>query len=374
MRAVDPGFRPDHVLVAGYQLPLKQYSTDASADAFNHAVVERLASKPGIAAVGITNFLPASGLYHGAAYTIEGVPADSWKLQFSMFSMTYGDYFRALGIPLLDGRYFSLDDRSNAPLVVIVNQSMAKHCWPGQRAIGKRMHVGNPHKGLPWATVVGIVADTTVGSRDEAGGHQWYFPAQQPAILYGSASTGKLTSPADGYITLRSALPPEQMTQTLRSTIAEIDPLLALQQVQPMNDVISNVEAPRRFNTDLITAFAMGALLLAITGIYAVVAFSVSLRTPEIAIRMALGAQRIGIARMILVSAAKLSLLGCGVGLLGSLAVSRLVKSFLFNVSATDPLVYVAAALTMMLLALLASALPATRAASVDPIDALRSI
>jgi putative ABC transport system permease protein len=374
MRAVDPGFRPDHVLVAGYQLPLKQYSTDASADAFNHAVVERLASKPGIAAVGITNFLPASGLYHGAAYTIEGVPADSWKLQFSMFSMTYGDYFRALGIPLLDGRYFSLDDRSNAPLVVIVNQSMAKHCWPGQRAIGKRMHVGNPHKGLPWATVVGIVADTTVGSRDEAGGDQWYFPAQQPAILYGSASTGKLTSPADGYITLRSALPPEQMTQTLRSTIAEIDPLLALQQVQPMNDVISNVEAPRRFNTDLITAFAMGALLLAITGIYAVVAFSVSLRTPEIAIRMALGAQRIGIARMILVSAAKLSLLGCGVGLLGSLAVSRLVKSFLFNVSATDPLVYVAAALTMMLLALLASALPATRAASVDPIDALRSI
>jgi putative ABC transport system permease protein len=131
MRAVDPGFRPDHVLVAGYQLPLNQYPTDASADAFNHAVVDRLATKPGIVAVGITNFLPASGLYHGAAYTIEGVPADSWKLQFSMFSMAYGDYFRAMGIPLLDGRYFTPDDRSNASLVVIVNQSMAKHCWPG---------------------------------------------------------------------------------------------------------------------------------------------------------------------------------------------------------------------------------------------------
>ena len=159
------------------------------------------------------------------------------------------------------------------------------------------------------------------------------------------------------------------MTQTLRSTVAEIDPLLALQQVQPMNDVISNVEAPRRFNTGLITAFALGALLLAITGIYAVVAFSVSLRTQEIAIRMALGAQRIGIARLVLISGAKLALLGCGLGVLGSLAISRLVSSFLFNVSATDPLIYIAAALTMMLMALLASALPATRAASADPIE-----
>jgi putative ABC transport system permease protein len=374
MRAVDPGFRPDHVLVAGYQLPLRQYSTDASADAFNHAIVERLASKPGIIAVGITNFLPASGLYRGAAYTIEGMPTESWKVQFSMFASTYGDYFHAMGIPLLDGRYFTEDDRADEPLVVIVNQSMARHCWPDQRPIGKRMHVGNPHKGLPWATVVGVVADTKIGSRDEPSADQWYFPVQQPAILYGSASTGKLPGPADGYIALRSALPPEQMTQTLRSTVAEIDPLLALQQVQTMNDVISNVEAPRRFNTSLITAFAIGALLLAITGIYAVVAFSVSLRTQEIAIRMALGAQRVGIARLVLISAAKLALVGCSLGLLGSLAISRLVKSFLFSVSATDPLVYIAAALTMMLIALLASALPATRAASVDPIDALRSI
>jgi predicted permease len=374
MRAVDPGFRPDHVLVAGYQLPLNQYPTNASADAFNRDVVDRLSSKPGIVAVGITNFLPASGLYHGAAYTIEGQPTESWKLKFSMFATTYGDYFRAMGIPLLDGRYFTEDDRSDEPLVVIVNQSMAKHSWPSERAIGKRMHVGNPHKGLPWATVVGVVADTTVGSRDEPSNDQWYFPAQQPAILYGSASAGKVSGPAGGYIALRSALPPEQMTQTLRSTVAEIDPLLALQQVQPMNDVISNVEAPRRFNTDLVTAFATGALLLAITGIYAVVAFSVSLRTQEIAIRMALGAQRSAIARLVLISGAKLAALGCGLGVLGSLAVSRLVRSFLFEVSATDPLIYTTGVLIMMLMALLASALPATRAASADPMDALRSI
>jgi predicted permease len=374
MRAVDPGFRPDHVLIAEYRLPINQYSTDTSVDVFNHAVIDRLGSKPGMVAVGITDQLPASGSVREATYTVEGMPADSWKLQFSMLSTTYGDYFQAMGIPLLEGRYFTMQDRSNAPLVAIVSQSMARLSWPGQQAIGKRLHVGNPKKGLPWATVVGVVADARFGARDEPGMAQWYVPAQQPAILFGPQTSGTIIDAVGGCITLRSSLPPEQMIRTLRSTIAGIDPLLALQQVQPMNDVVSSAEAPRRFNTDLITAFALGALLLAITGIYAVVAFSVSLRTQEIAIRMALGAQRAGIARLVLISGAKMALLGCILGVLGSLAASRLVSSFLFEVSATDPLIYLAGVLIMMLMALLASALPATRAASANPIGALRSI
>ena len=200
------------------------------------------------------------------------------------------------------------------------------------------------------------------------------MPAEQPATLYGSDFSGKITEPAGGFITVRSALPPEQMTKTLRAAVAEIDPMLALQQVQPMSAVVSNVEAPRRFNTDLISAFAAGALLLAVTGIYAVVAFSVSLRTQEIAVRMALGSQRAGIARLVLRSSAKLALLGCGIGVLGSVAVSRLVSSFLFEVSATDPLIYAAGVGIMMMLALLASAVPARRAAAADPMDALRAI
>ena len=211
MRAVDPGFRSDHVLVAEYQLPLQQYPTHASADSFNQSVVDRLSSQPGIIAVGITNFLPATDFVARSGYTIEGVPEANWKLQFAAFANPYGEFFRALDIPLLDGRYFTLDDRSDAPLVVIVNESMAKHSWPGQRAVGKRMHGGNPKKGLPWATVVGVVADTKLGSPDEPSGDQWYSPAQQPATLYGSASASMLTSPAGGYITLRSSLPPEQM-------------------------------------------------------------------------------------------------------------------------------------------------------------------
>ena len=374
MQAVDPGFRPDQILVAGYQLPLNQYSTSASAETFSREVVARLSSKPGILAVGMINAAPATGRYPMTAYTIEGKSTDGWKPEFAVFSVIFGDYFRVMGVRLLEGRYFNGDDRSDSQPVVIVNESMAKHCWPGQYAVGKRMHVGGPPRKSPWATVVGVVADTKMGSRDEPSRDQWYTPMEQADILYLSDNTGKLAGPAGAYITVRSALPPKQLVHTLQSTVAEIDPLLALEQVQPMTEAIANTEAPRRFNTGLISAFALGALLLALTGIYAVVAFSTSLRTHEIAIRMALGAQRTGIARLVLISAARLALLGCGLGVLGSLAVSRLVRSFLFEVSPTDPLIYIAGILTMMLMALLASALPAVGAASADPIDALRSI
>ena len=374
MRAVDPGFRPDHVLVAGYTLPLNHYPTETSVANFRRNVIDRLSAKPGVVAAGITDQLPASGGGRAAGFTVEGIPISRWKLQFAPLTDVDGDYFRAMSIPLLEGRYFTNNDNTSAPLVAIVAQTMAKHFWPGQSALGKRLHVGNPKRTYPWATIVGVVADTKVGARDEPNSDQWYIPSQQPAILNGPEDTDTLTTPAYGFIALRSALPPEQMTQTLRSAVTEIDPLLALQQVQPMNDVISNVEAPRRFNTTLITAFAAGALLLSITGIYAVVAFSVSLRTQEIAIRMALGAQRISIARLVLISGAKTALIGCCLGVVGSLAVSRMIRSFLFGVSATDPMVYVAAVVIMMLIALLASALPARRAASGDPIDALRVI
>jgi putative ABC transport system permease protein len=159
----------------------------------------------------------------------------------------------------------------------------------------------------------------------------------------------------------------------MRSTITEIDPLLALREVRPVTEAVSAIEAPRHFNTDLITAFALGALLLAITGIYGVMAFSVAQRTQEIAIRMTLGAQRAAIAKLVLASAAKLALFGCGLGVLGSLAVSRLLSSFLFGVSPTDPLVYTVCVSIMMTTALLASTLPAARGASADPMDALHS-
>jgi predicted permease len=373
MQEVDPGFRADHALVAGYQLPLQQYSTAASVATFNRAVVDQLSNQPGVTAVAISSAVAVSSGFPLSAYTIEGVSAENWKLKFAAFTSVYGDYFTAMGIPLLEGRSFTVHDDSDAPLVVVVNQSMARDCWPGQSALGKRMHVGNPRKDLPWATVVGVVADTKM-PRDEPSADQWYTPEDQPATLYGSGAPRNLSEPPGGYITMRSTIDPEHMIRTLRSTIAKIDPQLALQEVRPLTEAISQVEAPRHFNTDLITAFAGGALLLAVTGIYAVMAFSVSQRTQEIAIRMALGAERASIAKLVLLSGAKLALLGCGLGVLGSLAVSRVVSSFLFGVSPTDALVYSGAVLMMMLMALLASAIPAMRASSADPVEALHSI
>ncbi len=373
MRSIDPGFEPEHVLVAGYQLPINRYSTFASVELFHRAVVQQLEGKPQITAAGLTNSLPASGFSGQATYTIEGQPVATWKLSFANFGTVSGDYFQAIGNPLLAGRYFTRNDRSNTPLVVIVNASMAKHCWPGQSAIGKRLHAGNPRKGYPWATVVGIVADTSLGARDEPDADQWYTPDEQPATLFGNNAGEALLQPAGGYLVLRSPLPPAQVIGRLRSTVAALDPSLVLRDVKPMGEVMANVEAPRKFNTDLITTFAGGALLLAITGIYAVVAFSVSQRTQEIAIRMAVGEQRASIARLVLLSGGKLALFGCGLGILGSLAVSRVVKAFLFDVSPTDPLIYAASVALMFLVALVASSRPALRAASVDLTSALRT-
>lgn len=374
MLAVDPGFHPDRVLVARFQLPIDQYKTYVSADNFNREVVRRLSGKPAVAAVGIGSLVPGSGFFGQAAYTIDGQPTEGWKVQFATFGTVYGDYFNSLGIALMEGRTFTPEDRADASLVAIVNRSMAQHYWPGQSAVGKRMHVGNPHKGLPWVTIVGVVANTKDGAPDQPDEDQWYVPLEQPAILDGTRPLENLVNPAGGFITVRSTLPPEQLTKLMRQSVAEIDPLLPLEQVQTLAQALTAVEAPRRFNTDLITGFATGALILAITGIYAVVAFSISIRTQEIAIRMALGAQRNSIARLVLLAGTRLAIFGCTFGLLGSIAVSRLVTSFLFEVSATDPLIYTVSVVIMIAVALLASALPAIRAASADPAAALRLI
>jgi putative ABC transport system permease protein len=372
MLAVDPGFRPDHVLIAGYQLPAQQYATESPIATFNREVVGRLAAQPTTVAAGLVNTLPDTGGGGRAGFTIEGAPIGGWKLRFAPFIEVYGDYFHALGIPLIAGRYFTSRDRSDAPLVCIVDESMAKKEWPGQSPIGKRLHIGNPKRTLPWATVVGVVPDVRIDAPDQPGGEQWYFPLEQPAIIEGSGVTGMLNL-SSSWIALRSTLPPEQMIHTLRSVVAGIDPHLALDPVQPMADAISAVEVPRRFNTGLITSFALAALLLAGMGIYAVIAFSVSQRTQEIAVRIALGAQRGNIARLVLGSGAKIAAAGCILGIVGSLAVSRLVGAFLFGVSATNPIVYGASVVLMLALSLVSSALPALRAAAADPAQALRS-
>ena len=225
----------------------------------------------------------------------------------------------------------------------------------------------------PWLTVVGEIADVKLSSPDADTKEQFYQPVDQA-----EASIGSLASPADlngngGYIVFRGTLPAEKIENVLRATVRSIDQQLALTQVQTMEQAISDSEAPRRFNTAVISGFAAAAVLLAVLGIYSVIAFSVASRVQEMAIRMALGSQRAGIMRLILISGARLAGVGCIIGLLGAIAASGLLRSFLYGVSPFDPLVLALAAIAVLLLALTASAIPAQRAAAVEPMQALRS-
>lgn len=373
MREVDLGFQPDHTLVASYGLPLKQYATQPSVNEFNDELLRRLQSLPGVKSAGLTSFLPASGNNSSSAFVAEGyVPSKPGELDLATMVVVQGDYFSTMGIPLLHGRYFTPADRVGSQLVVVVNHKLAQQSWPGQDPIGKRLRIGIEKLQTPWATVVGEVADVKESSPDIPAKQQLYITVHQMETFLGAlANPGDLNGNG-GYIALRTAMPPERMEKALTATVRSIDPQLPLTQMQTMEHAISESEAPRRFNTVLISSFAGVALLLAVLGIYSVIAFTVALRVQEMAIRMALGSQRSGIVGLVLNSGAKLALIGCAIGLACAAACSHLLRSFLFGVSAFDPLVLTLAAFCVMLLAIGASLLPAQRAARIDPMQALR--
>ncbi|MGD0732933.1 MAG: ABC transporter permease [Terracidiphilus sp.] len=369
---VDLGFRPDHVSTAFYALPQQQYSTQARVDAFNNKLLAKLRQLPGAEAAGLSSTIPTTG--DGIeSFTVEGYvdprgPDQTVAFHFSVI----GDYFKAIGDPLIRGRYFEDSDDANSQLVVIVNREFAEHYWPGQDPIGKQVHQGTSQSGHPWMTVVGEVADAKLFTPDGKSVEQFYKPvAQLERDLGPLASTADLNGNGN-YIVLRSALPPEQMEDALRATVRSIDVQLPLTQMQTMEQVVSESEAPRRFNTVIISSFALAAVLLAMLGIYSVIAFSVASRVQEMAIRMALGSQRSEIMRLVLNSGLKLAAVGCVLGLGAAAAASRILRTFLFHVSPFDPMVMMLAAVAVFALAIVASIFPARRAASVDPVQALR--
>ena len=374
MRAVNLGFRPDHILTASYSLPQKQYATQAAVDEFNDELIRRVRQLPGVKSVGLTSYLPASSGIGYSNMVAEGyVPPEGASMNLAALAMVKGDYLQAMGIPLLGGRFFTQADTANTQLVAIVNHKLAEHCWPGSDPIGKRLRLGPTESPTLWMTIVGEVADVKQGSPDAPAREQYYQPVEQfePSI-------GPLASPTDlngdgGYVAIRTVMPAEQMANVLRATIHSIDPQLPLAQLQSMEHAISNSEAPRRFNVTLISAFAIVSVLLAALGIYSLIAFSAALRVQEMAIRIALGSQRSGILGLVFMSAARLAIAGCAIGLLGAATASHLLRSFLFDVSPFDPLVLALAAVFVLMLALAASVLPALRVASINPMKALRA-
>jgi len=374
LRAVDLGFRSDHLLTAAYSLPKEQYSTQAAVDAFNSALLSKAQQLPGVQTVGITDTLPAAGQINNDGFVPEGyVPPKGTNLISAWPGEVIGDYFRAAGIPILRGRNFSETDTASSPLVVIVNRKLAEHYWPGQDPIGKRIHIGLPETPLPWMTVVGEIGDIKQNSADTETSDQFYQPSSQVKASVGMFARPNMINGTAGYIVLRSSLPPEQLADSLRGVVRSIDPQLPLTYVESMDRVVSEVQAPRRFNTALISCFAGAAVLLSLLGIYSVIAFSAALRTHEMAIRLALGSQRASVMRLVLISGAWLGLVGCGIGALGAVFATRLLRSMLFEVDPVDPTVIVLAAVSIFLLALAASVIPARRAASIEPMQALRS-
>jgi putative ABC transport system permease protein len=374
MRQVDLGYQPDHTLVASYNLPQKQYANQTAVDAFNLELRHRLQALPGVKSIGLTSFMPGTDNTINSGFVPEGYvqPKDK-TFDLATIVLVEGDYFRAMGIPLVQGRLLNEDDKKGAQSVVVVNQQLASQSWPGQNPIGKRLRIGGPTMQTPWAIVVGEVANVQEGSPDKPMKQQFYGPVAQRGDMEGTLADPNEVNGNAVYLALRTSMPPEQMENALRATVRGIDPQLPLYQVQTMEHAISDTEAPRRFNTAIISAFAFIAVLLAVLGIYSIIAFSVALRAQEMAIRMALGSQRSGIVGIVMLSGAKLAIIGCVIGLAGAMAASHLLSSFLFGVSAVDPLVLTLSAVALLLLALAASLLPARRAASVDLTQALRA-
>ena len=373
MRAVDLGFSPQHVTTANYSLPQQQYSKQPQIDTFNRELMQKLTQLPGVQSVGLTSMLPSQGANNNQTFVVDGfVPKPGASLNLATVSQVDGNFFPAMGIRLLRGRFFTAADHAGTQLVVIVNQEFAEHFWPNQDPTGKRIRIGTQQMPTPWLTVVGEVSNTQLLSPDNPATEQYYISVDQAEEVVGPLGQPTDLNGNGGYIVLRSALPPEQMENALRNTVRSLDPLLPLTQVQTMEQVVAESEASRRFNTVLISSFAFAAVLLAVLGIYSVIAFSVASRLQEMAIRMTLGSQRSSIVRLVIESGAKLAAIGCVIGLAGAAAASSLLKSMLFGVSPFDPLVLTCAAIGVLLLAVVASALPAFRAASIDPMQALR--
>src|SRR5271154_588626 len=345
MRSIDLGFHADHTLAAFYSLPRQQYSTQATIDAFNLTLRTKLEQLPGVQAVGVTSMLPAAGVEFLGTFTPEGYVAPKGAgLNLAWIPQVMGNYFQAQGIPIIRGRAFTVDDREDTQLVVIVNRTLAEHYWPGEDPIGKRLHRGPKEADLPWLTVAGEIGEVKELAADVPTEEQFYIPASQAKADAGSFAPPGMLTGNNGSIVIRGQLGPEQIADSLRAVVHSIDPQLPLTQVESMDRVVGEGQASRRFNAALVSAFAAAAVSLAGLGIYSVIAFSAALRTQEMAIRLALGSQRSSVMRLILGSAARLGLVGCGIGVIASLFITRLLRTMLFEVDPLDPAVIVLAA------------------------------
>lgn len=361
--SVDPGFGADgeRAISMSVAFPRTRYDTSVKILAFTDRVLQRMKALPGVTSVAMTSALPLSGSLQWSV-AVDGRPEAMRELPTPHIVMATHDVFRALGIRLVRGRAFSDADGENTQLVTIVNQTMARVYWPGEDAIGKRIHLSGPPQ---WMTVVGVAADVRLASLAEPPRPAYYVLTPQFARMTGYVEGG-------AHFVIRTASEPRLLMNAAREIIREQDPELAVHNVRTLDALVTESVARPRFAASVLGAFGLSALLLAVVGVYGVLSYAMERRRRELAVRMALGAQPGQVRRLVMASALTLAGAGIVAGLLASVAGKRIIATLLYEVSPTDVVTLAGVSVALLGAALLASWLPARRATLVSPAEVLR--
>jgi putative ABC transport system permease protein len=360
LRDVNPGFNPENQLTMGMVLSRAKYPQAPQWLAFYDQLTERLKALPGVESAGFTTVLPFSGNFDGRSLAVEDHPKPRGEeISVDLYVTTPG-YLQTMAIPLMQGRSFAEQDTESTPLVALINQTMARELWPDQDPIGKRIKFPGSEKNLqPWRTVIGVVGDVKQYGLDRKDPMQIYLPeAQYPRFF--------LT------LIVHTSSDPRNLIAAVRGEIHEMDKDQAVYNIVTMEQLLADSISLRRFSMLLLMIFAGVALTLAGVGIYGVISYSVTQRTHEIGVRMALGASRRDIIRLVVRQGMTMTLAGVGIGLVATFALTRVMESLLFGVSATDPATFIIISVVLTCVALGACYVPARRATKVDPMVALR--
>jgi putative ABC transport system permease protein len=359
---VDPGFDPRGIVMMNVWPQPPKY-TNAQANAFHQQTLERVRALPGVEAATMVHPAPLSGDSRSADFGVEGRPSPTEEPFNAGLRIVSPDFFKTFHVPLINGRLFAESDDAKAPPVVVVNESLARNYFANENPLGKRI----VSSGQTYA-IVGVVGDVKHSALDEEAKAELYLPMGQS-----SRRTMTLAVRASGDpLAVRASGDPLQIVAAVRGQIRAVDTEMPIFNLQMMERLIDKSVAPRRFNMLLLGVFALVGLALAAVGLYGVMSYTVTQRTHEIGVRMAMGAQTDDVLRLIVGEGLKLTLIGALLGLGGALALTRLLKTLLFGVSATDPLTFIVIAALLIMVALLACWIPARRATKVDPLIALR--
>jgi putative ABC transport system permease protein len=354
---VNAGFKTENLLTMNVNL--SNFKEPQKRTALVNQLLEQIKRIPGVERVGGATGLPPQTPQRATNFEVEGLPNLNPDESGSYFIAATPDYFRALETPLTAGRAFDEHDTETSAPVVIINQSLARRLFPNSSAVGRRLKLVNPEQTSDWREIVGVVGDIKYSGLDDPGESAIYTPFAQTPFLW-------------SYFMVRTNSSPMNVSASLQRAVSAVDENLTAARIKPMDQLVSETVAQPRFNALLLGIFAALALVLAAVGIYGVISYTVAQRTREIGIRMALGAQGKDVLKLVVGQGMTLALIGVATGLAAAFALTRLMASLLFNVSATDPVTFVLIALLLALVALLACYIPARRAMRVDPMEALR--